>query len=174
MVGFILGFELKESFVMKTRTLILMRHGKAEKDGPSDHERRLADKGRDQSINVGKSLKKLFGALDRAVVSDSTRTRQTLAQVLIEVPIHKIILEEKLYTINSQREFSDALSGHLADTEKNLLIVGHNPTISSLASYYTDQNIDLGTGDYIIATIETSDWATALESGGSWGLKYPG
>ena len=159
---------------MKTRCLILMRHGKAEKDGPSDHERRLADRGKDQSIHAGKFLKKSFGALDRAVVSDATRTRQTLAQVLLEVPIHKITLEEKLYTINNQREFSDALSGHLADTEKNLLIVGHNPAISSLASYYTGQDFDLGTGDYIIATIETLDWATALESGGSWSLKYPG
>ena len=159
---------------MKTLTLILMRHGKAEKGGPSDHERKLADKGKDQSLTNGKSLKKLFGTIDRAIVSDATRTRQTLAQVLVEVPINKIILEAKLYTVNNQREFSAALLGHLANTEKNLLIVGHNPAISSLATYYTAQEFDLGTGDYIIATMESSDWATALESGGAWSLKYPG
>ena len=159
---------------MKTRSLILMRHGKAEKDGPSDHERKLADKGKEQSITNGKNLKKIFGIIDRAIVSDATRTRQTLAQVLFDVPINKIILEEKLYTINNQREFTGALSGHLADSEKNLLIVGHNPTISSLASYYTGQDFDLGTGDYIIAAIDAPDWATALESGGAWSLKYPG
>lgn len=158
---------------MKIRSLILMRHGKAEKDGPSDHERKLAGKGIDQSVANGKNLKRLFGTIDRAIVSDSARTRQTLGQVLLEVPITKIIFESKLYTINNQHEFSVALSGHLDDTEENLLVVGHNPTISALASYYTGQDFDLGTGDYIIATIDSADWSTALESGGAWSLKYP-
>lgn len=172
-MGFVLAQLLKKAFTMKTRTLILMRHGKAEKDGPSDHERKLADRGKDQSLTNGKSLKKLFGTIDRAIVSDATRTRQTLAQVLVEVSINKIILEEKLYTINNQREFLVAISQHLDDTETNLLIVGHNPAISLLASYYTDQNFELGTGEYIIAKFEASDWSTALESGGAWSLKYP-
>lgn len=159
---------------MKTLTLILMRHGKAEKDGPSDHERKLADRGKDQSITNGKSLRKLFGSIDRAVSSDATRTRQTIAHVLSEVPIHHVILEEKLYTINNQREFTASLAGHLADSDENLLIVGHNPAISSLATYYTGDDFELGTGDYVIATLEAFDWVTALESGGAWSLKYPG
>jgi phosphohistidine phosphatase len=158
---------------MKAYDLILMRHGKAEKNGASDHERRLADRGLQQSLANGKSLHKLFETIDRAIVSDATRTRQTLAQVLLEATISTTILEAKLYTINNQRDFLDAISTNLEHKENSLLIIGHNPTISSLATYYTSQDFDLGTGEFIVATIEASDWVTALESGEAWSLKYP-
>ncbi len=156
---------------MKTLTLILMRHGKAEKDGPSDHDRVLADRGRDQSQSVGKTLRKTFGHIDRAIVSDAARTRQTLAGVISELPIHRVIFEPKLYTINNQREFCHAITQNISNAEKTLLIIGHNPSISLLASNYTDHGIELATGEFVIATMDASDWPTALESSGCWSLK---
>ena len=59
----------------------------------------------------------------------------------------------------------------ISNAEKTLLIIGHNPTISLLASNYTDQGIELATGEFIIATMDASDWLTALESSGCWSLK---
>lgn len=158
---------------MKTRTLILMRHGKAEKEGLSDHERELTDRGLEQATTAGKFLRKQFGQVERSIVSDATRTRQTVAGVLRTTPIQRVIFEPKLYTINNQKEFCSAISQHLSNVEKTLLIIGHNPSISFLASYYTAQDFDLGTGEFVIANIEASDWQTALESTGCWTVRYP-
>jgi len=158
---------------MKKINLILMRHGKAEKDGASDHERQLAPRGREQARKAGHEFHEIFGHIDRAIVSDSTRTRQTAAELLGSVPIRNLNLESKLYTVNSQIEFVDAITPLISNSDKTLLIVGHNPTISLLASKYTAQDFELGTGEFIIATIESADWHTALESSGCWTVKYP-
>lgn len=156
---------------MKKLTMILLRHGKAEREGESDHGRELADRGREQSLSVGKNLKKIYGHIDRAIVSDATRTRQTVAEVLTQVPIHAVLFEPRLYFINNHSEFLEAVSPKIIADDKTLLIVGHNPTISQIASFYTEHDIDLGTGEYVIATAEFADWQSALVASGGWTLK---
>jgi phosphohistidine phosphatase SixA len=94
-----------------------------------------------------------------------------LAGVISELPIQRVIFESKLYTVNNQREFCHAVTQSISNAEKTLLIIGHNPTISQLASNYTEHGIELGTGEFIIATMEAPDWPTALESSGCWSLK---
>jgi len=153
---------------VKKLTMILMRHGKAERDADSDHKRGLTDRGVDQSRSAGKILRDLFGSVDKAIVSDATRTRQTVAQVMNELPIKNTIFEAKLYSAENLRGFVECVTPHISQNDTLILIVGHNPTISLLVSTYTDEQYDMGTGEYVVMTTEATDWSVALESAGCW------
>jgi phosphohistidine phosphatase len=153
---------------MKKLTMILMRHGKAERDANSDHQRCLTDRGIDQSHTAGKNLRNIFGKVQKAIVSDAMRTQQTLAQVLQYLPISQIIFDPDLYSSKNLRDFIDCVGPQVSQNDKIILVIGHNPTLSMLASIYTDRQYDLSTGEYVIMTTEANDWSVALESSGCW------
>ena len=59
------------------RRLIVMRHAKAEPFAATDHGRRLTDRGRAGARDAGAFLRDAGPVPDYALVSSSTRTRET-------------------------------------------------------------------------------------------------
>lgn len=153
---------------MPTRILILLRHGEAGSQGTSDKLRSLTETGINDSRRVGVVLQTKFGATDLAIVSAATRTRETSAAVLSEFPARKLEFDERLYHASSIADFT-ALIAHYAD-EKDLcvLVIGHNPIISSFASLLSGEEVRFSPAEYAILTIEEAHWKTALESSGCW------
>ena len=114
------------------RQLILMRHGKAEAGtGQGDHGRALTGRGRAEALEAGRRLAALArpGAV---LVSDSTRTRQTIEGAAPALPA------------GLPCRFTRALYGAtpaaiLAEVRATppdvacLLVVGHNPGMGDLA-----------------------------------------
>ncbi|CDO05545.1 SixA phosphatase family protein [Mycolicibacterium cosmeticum] len=111
------------------RTLILLRHAKSDYPaGVLDHDRPLAPRGIREGALAGDWLRKHVPAVDAVLCSSATRTRQTLARTEIEAPVQYV---DRLY---------DATPGIvLAEINKvpaevgTLLVVGHEPVMSSLA-----------------------------------------
>ncbi|ACQ80571.1 putative phosphohistidine phosphatase, SixA [Beutenbergia cavernae DSM 12333] len=120
------------------RRLLLLRHAKAEPasaPGYEDHTRPLALRGRRQSAAVGEWLGGSAGvAVDVAYVSSALRTVQTweLLAARLSEPAGAVLVTEDLYDAGA-RDVLDLLSRTPADA-RTVLVVGHEPVMSSLAA----------------------------------------
>ena len=111
------------------RTLLLLRHAKSDYPaGVADHERPLAPRGIREAGLAGDWLRAHAPAVDAVLCSTATRTRETLARTQIDAPVNYV---DRLY---------DATPGAVIDEinrvdpeVETLLVIGHEPTMSTLA-----------------------------------------
>ena len=146
--------------------LIVMRHAKAEQAGPSDFERALADRGRADAEAAGAWLAEQGWVPDHALVSAALRTQQTFKSVAAGGGFDlEPNLDRSLYSADPESVL-DLVRLVPAEVE-TLLVVGHNPTMGSLAQLLHD-----GTGDEAAVTAMTGDFPTGalalLEHPGPW------
>ena len=115
-----------------------MRHGIAVDRGdtakPSDdRERALTPKGIKRMRKAANGLLSLSLRLDRILTSPLERARQT-AQIVAET-LHMQDRLEEIQELCPDRSVQDLLSGLAAYSgEKNILLVGHEPLLSSTVS----------------------------------------
>ncbi|SED67554.1 histidine phosphatase family protein [Streptomyces sp. TLI_105] len=114
------------------RSIVLLRHAKADwNDGP-DHERPLAERGRKDAPVAGRRLADSGIALDLALCSTAVRTRETWKLAVHELPARpKTVYEERIYEASLGELI--AVVNETPDTVNNLLLVGHNPGMHALA-----------------------------------------
>jgi phosphohistidine phosphatase len=111
------------------RTLVLLRHAKsAYPDGVADHERPLAPRGEKEAGLAGGWLRANLPPIDLVLCSTAIRARQTLARSGVEAPARYV---ERLYGATPGMVI-DEING-VADEVTSLLVVGHEPTMSSVA-----------------------------------------
>lgn len=148
--------------------LVLLRHAKAEPDGPTDELRPLALTGRRQAGAVGASLAAAGLVPDRVLVSSALRTRQTwdLVRSTLGGAEPDAHVTDRLYEAGP----SDVLElvRQVDARVATLLVVGHEPTMSGLAASLAGPGSDdaavatvrsgLSTGAY--AVLEVADWAS--------------
>jgi phosphohistidine phosphatase len=154
------------------RRLIVLRHAKAERSGPTDHERELSAAGRRDAGEVGRRLRAARLHPDLAIVSTSTRTRQTWQEVAAELGAPTT---ERFEPGVYDNEMADLLELVRAtpDSAHTLLVVGHNPSIEELASQLDDGRGEAAARRAMAAGFATSAFAV-LGHGGSWRLVAPG
>lgn len=146
--------------------LMVMRHAKAEQSAPSDFERPLADRGRNDAAAAGAWLAEQGWIPDHALVSAALRTRQTFTCVAqggdFSVPPD---LDRSLYSAAPESVVD--LIRLVPAQAQSLLVIGHNPTMGSLAQLLHD-----GTGDEQAITDMAGDFPTGalalLEYDGAW------
>ena len=119
-----------------------MRHAKAVATAPADHERALAARGRDDAGAAGRWLREQAITPDVALVSDALRTRQTWEAIAAAAGWDEsvAVFSEGLYAAGSDSAF-DLLRETDTDVT-TLVVIGHNPTMASVAEL-----IDDGEGD---------------------------
>jgi phosphohistidine phosphatase len=126
-------------FSMTARTLVLLRHAKAETPGDKpDFERELTDRGRRDSDAAGSWLADEGLHPDLVICSPATRARQTwhgaavaLAQAAPEQAAPEVLYEEGLYE-GGRTEVIDALR-RVPEDVQTVLVVGHNPTMTDVS-----------------------------------------
>ena len=148
--------------------LILMRHGEARQEGSSDKARALSTYGVSQAQEAGRQLQKTLTGCDRAIVSDAGRTRQTAEHVLTTFIAKETNSEPLLYTAGDSETFTEALSRNILTDDRVVLVIGHNPIISGMASSFSGAHYAFSPADYLILTIEAENWLTALNCTGCW------
>ena len=135
-----------------TRTLILLRHAKSDyPDGVADHDRPLAKRGIREAALVGDWIREQLPPVDAVLCSTATRTQQTLARTGIDAPVTYV---ERLYDATAGIAI-DVINGAAPEAADTLLVVGHEPVMSSLA--------------LSLASLDTSD----RDAAGQIALKYP-
>ncbi|MFG1607203.1 SixA phosphatase family protein [Actinoplanes sp. NPDC049265] len=121
------------------RTLVLLRHAKAEIPGDHlDFDRRLTEKGAADADAAGAWLADEGLAPDLVICSPAARTRQTwhgvavaLAQAAPSAASPEVHYENSLYE-GGRTEVIDLLR-RVPDEIATVLVVGHNPTMSDVS-----------------------------------------
>jgi phosphohistidine phosphatase len=114
------------------RRIVLLRHAKADWPQVSDHERPLAERGRMDAPVAGRRLGETGIDFDLAVCSTSARTRETWKLVVHELPTRpRTVYEERLFDASLGDLL--ALINETPEEVNNLLVIGHNPGMHTLA-----------------------------------------
>ncbi|MEV7615319.1 histidine phosphatase family protein [Streptomyces sp. NPDC089799] len=114
------------------RRIVLLRHAKADWPQVADHDRPLADRGRQEAAAVGLKLAELGIDFGLALCSTATRTRETWKLAAQKLPHRpKTAYEERLYEASPGELI--ALLNETPDEISDLLVIGHNPGMHALA-----------------------------------------
>ena len=154
------------------KVLILFRHAKAEHvPGKADHERELTGRGRRDAAAAGRWLHDNGFGPELVLCSTAVRTRQTWEEAAKGGACGESIeYERSLYTggveaaLQTVRDFG-------GETQV-LLVVGHNPTMATLASGLSEGDGSSVAHECLAAGFPTSSLAV-LRYAGPWaGLSF--
>ena len=151
-----------------TRTLVVLRHAKAEPaQGGSDEIRPLALTGRRQASSVGRHLQDAGLLPEVVLVSTALRTRQTweLARAGLREIEPEVDLRDEFYAA-SAGDLLEAVRGVDARV-RTLLVVGHEPAVSGLAAYLAGDGSDSSAVAQVRAGVPTAS-LSVLRAEGPW------
>ncbi|MFO1401304.1 MAG: histidine phosphatase family protein [Steroidobacteraceae bacterium] len=147
------------------RTLILLRHAAAEPAGPerSDIDRPLDAAGRAEAEAAARQLGALPVRPALALASPARRTLMTAEAVVHRLGLARAALrtDEALY-LASVPTLQAAIARVPSEVDC-LLVVGHNPGLSDLASDIgpEGQDVLLSTGEFVQLALDADDWTLA-------------
>ncbi|MCR5392991.1 MAG: CHAD domain-containing protein [Olsenella sp.] len=149
------------------RTLVLVRHGKAEKaqDDSSDLYRELTPDGR-HALEI--AYPRTFSLLEdyddvNVWSSPAIRAMQTAQVVASVLGVDGIEVDQTLYDQNY-----DALLGQIATTpEETVVVVGHVPSLDAIASHLLGRQVRLSKGAAIALELPQPAPAAEGEAAGS-------
>ena len=149
------------------RTLVIMRHAKAEASAPSDLERRLTDRGHADAREAGEWLGRQDITPDDALVSGAARTTETWEDVATSAGWELELAQsvDALYTAGTDAALD--LIRETDDVSQTLVVIGHNPTIGLLVQLLDDGNGDEEAGNALVAGFPTAGVAV-FELDGDW------
>ena len=148
------------------RLILVMRHAKAEQLGPTDLERELSTRGREDSAATGRWLAEQQITPDHVLVSAAVRTRQTWESVAEAAGWSmEPTYDQGLYAAGPDTAFD--LMRETPDEAGTLLVIGHNPTIAVLAQLMDDGEGDEAAGEAMTSGYPTSAVAV-FEYDGDW------
>lgn len=150
------------------RTIVLLRHAKADWPEVPDHERPLAERGRRDAPAAGQRLAGTGIALDLALCSTAVRTRETWKLVAHELEHRpRTVYEERLYDAGLGDLL--ALLTEVPEDVSGLLVVGHNPGMHALADALAgeadgDTRTRMNRGGFPTASFAVLTFATSWKS----------
>jgi phosphohistidine phosphatase len=151
------------------RRLVLLRHAKAEPGGGvPDELRPLALTGRRQCGDVGMRLVTSGLVPEQVLVSSAVRTRQTwelVQSAMGDVPDPEVAVTDDLYDAGPRDVM--AMLRTVDERVASVLVVGHEPTMSTVAAMLADPAPPRGDLDQVVlglptagfAVLEVSSWA---------------
>lgn len=145
---------------MSTKTLFLLRHAKAIADGGSmtDEDRPLSEKGIKDSKKLASKLHKRAYNFDLILTSPAIRTITTAQLVANRLGYKQklIAVDKHIYLATLENLLTVIVSVH--KKVDSLLLVGHNPSISSLAWYLAGEPISMPTCALLELKFEIKNW----------------
>lgn len=123
--------------------IVIMRHGEAEMVADSDAARNLTTTGQSQAQAAGQFLRQLGFTPAMCWISPYQRTRQTAAAVLsafdgLQQQTVPQQIHHRLTPDNRAEDVIQLLANNAVD---DLLVVSHQPLVSSLVSLLVDGNL---------------------------------
>lgn len=123
-----------------SRSLLLLRHGKAKPDSPQgDKARELNKRGKNDSVSMGRLLASVAERPDLVVTSDALRAVETAHLAAASAGYDDVIeLRPEIYGADTETLFAVVQS--LPDSARCVLMVGHNPGFEELAAALTGED----------------------------------
>lgn len=157
------------------KRLLLTRHAKSSWDDPDlrDIDRPLNKRGLKAASLMGSVLKKRGYVPEAILMSPSVRTRMTAGLIAAELGFS----EEEIQVVDSFYGASPGEIVHHArkfpDEIETAMLVGHNPTWTSLCTRLTGESLDnLPTAGVLIIDFSVAQWSD-LEKGSVTELLLP-
>ena len=117
---------------MASRELLLLRHGKADREtAVVDYERPLTRRGRNDTSAVGAWLKARNQCPDLVLSSPARRAADSAARVVDAMQGSPPQLDDALYNATPST-LLEVLARHAASSPARVLLVGHNPGLEGL------------------------------------------
>jgi phosphohistidine phosphatase len=150
------------------KTLIVARHAKSDWDRAmkNDFDRTITEQGTQEiTITAGKVARK-YKKVDKIITSPAVRAYST-AKIFAEALEYK---EDKIETDFNFYEkgckyFLNKLSEQ-NDNDNSILIVGHNPVVTTLTSYFIGEDIMLTAGNVVVISFDMNRWQEILSTYG--------
>jgi phosphohistidine phosphatase len=138
------------------RQLWVLRHAEAEPHGTrSDSERRLTERGRAQATAAGRALARLDVEFEAVVFSPKSRARETAELLAEQWPEHDRDLLRCHEPLASGFGAGDALElARALSADARLLLIGHEPDLSSVIADLTGGRVDLKKGGLAAVRLE--------------------
>ena len=159
------------------KKLYLLRHARAEErqSGQKDSERQLTPIGLQNATRMGINFRNRHIQFDIILTSPADRAFFTASLIAEQLKFEtsRIHINDEIYEA-SVRTLLQVVN-NLKDEWNNVLIVGHNPTITYLAEYLTDKAIgNITTCGVVLISFETSSWAEITQNSGELvNYEYP-
>ena len=145
----------------------MLRHAQSagKQSRQHDYDRDLTAVGEAKAKALGQKIKKENINIDLILSSDAVRTRRTVAFLneTLKLTEEKIQFETELYDA-LLIEWIDRIH-KLPDEVQVVMVVGHNPAISMLATNFHNAIVDLGPGELIAFEFNVNSWAKIANSG---------
>ena len=142
------------------KTLLILRHAKSSWDQPGlrDHDRPLNPRGRRDAPRMGRFLVARDFVPDRILSSTAVRARTTAELAAAEFGRDvEIETTSELYHA-SPDAYVDVVEA-MGGAEERLMVVGHNPGITSLVWQLTAEGEYMPTAALAAVELDIEDWA---------------
>lgn len=142
------------------KTLLILRHGKAQQGSPEhDFERGLKKRGTQQAEQAGEEVRHQEIRLDLIVSSAARRARQTAKRAARTAGYEGLITKLDSLYLSGLTQHLDVVAG-LDDACRTVLLVGHNPDLEDLVGRLSGQDLPLPTGALVGIDLDTPSWKT--------------
>jgi phosphohistidine phosphatase len=141
--------------------LTLFRHAKTERDSDSgrDFDRRLSDRGQENSRRMGEEIRKLGLTFDLVLSSPAARAAET-AELAGLPPRY----DQRIYDASAGDLL--AIVQQAPDEASHLALIGHNPGFERLASRLLGASVEMPTGSLVELALPIESWEDADTGGG--------
>lgn len=151
------------------KTIFFVRHSKATHENentPADAERLLTETGVLRTYLIGNYLIDAKANVDSIVTSPAKRTYST-ALILSDklgVPQNQISMDEVIY--KGDAEDIVGMMENFDESINNVMIVGHNPTITEVVNKFIENKIaSLPTTGVVSVNVEAEKWCDLKKAG---------
>jgi phosphohistidine phosphatase len=146
------------------KTLYLVRHAKSSWVNPSytDFDRPLNDRGQRDAPVMGRRLKEKGQRPEIIICSPARRAVETLDLLNAElgVPADSIFMQKRIYEASTETLLNIIQS--LEDSNDSAMVVGHNPSMTWLASQLANTHIqNLPTCSIVTIQLDSNHWKEA-------------
>ena len=140
------------------KTLIIMRHAHATNSGFNDFERKLTPEGVSEAREAGEQLKRAGIVPDLILSSSAVRAAETAGNVatVLNLSDDKLIFDRTIYNCGGEGLLE--LIHQTSEEVKTLLLTGHNPAVSVLATILTGNRHSMRPAEQIIIRSTAKSW----------------
>ncbi|MBP1358131.1 MAG: phosphohistidine phosphatase SixA [Sulfolobus sp.] len=140
-------------------SLLIVRHGEAEPqiEGKDDKDRKLVKKGVKQMKRIANFIDELGLRVDRVISSPYLRAYQSAEEIINKLGIDNIKVEtyDDLIPEKDPTSFLEKIKEFQDNT--TVLIVGHEPYVSSLVKSLTGASVELKKGGIALVDYDLSN-----------------
>ena len=159
-------YLISVSVIMKT--LLLLRHAKAENAAPGspDFDRALNERGKKEAQAIGRFIRKQNLVVELVLCSPAIRARETAELVLSAAEVTASVRYDKRIYEAAPRQLLEVIS-EVEEEQTTVLLVGHNPGMEELLRALTGMEEPLATGTLARIDFSFDAWNGVTEDRGS-------